>query len=94
MEHILQIGVSVDDDRIEKAVIESAQKELKKELRNAMFKERGWDTEFAYPVQEIVKSSLAEWKEEIINLAAAQVVETIKHSKAYREKVKEITNDV
>lgn len=94
MEHIIQIGVSIDDDRIEKAVIESAQMELKKELRNAMFDERGWNTELTRPVQEIVKSSLAEWKEEIINLAAAQVVETIKHSKAYREKVKEITNDV
>lgn len=91
MEHILQFGISIDDDKIEKAVIEAATREAKNELKRKMFADVGWDAKLSYTAERIVKESIAGWKDEIIELAAAQVAETIKRSKAYREKVKEIT---
>lgn len=94
MEHIIQIGVSIDDNRIEKAVIESAKTALTQELRANMFSNSRWDDKFSATTERIVKEALGEWKDEIIEEAAKIVADGIKRSKAYREKVKEITNDV
>lgn len=41
--------------------------------------------------EEIVQNCIKEWKPEIIEKAAELVADSIKRSKAYREKVKEIT---
>lgn len=89
MEHIVQIGVSVDDDRIEKAVVESATKAITKEMREHIFSYYGGG--LTGTAEEIVQNCINEWKPEIIEKAAEQVAESIKRSKAYREKVKEIT---
>ena len=43
MEHILQFGVSIDDDYIEKAVIKSATEACTKELREKIFYHGSWD---------------------------------------------------
>lgn len=89
MEHIVQIGVSVDDDRIEKAVVESATKAITKEMREHIFSYYG--SSLTGTAEEIVENCIKEWKPEIIEKAAELVAESMKRSKAYREKVKEIT---
>lgn len=89
MEHIVQIGVSVDDDRIEKAVVESATKAITKEMRERIFSYYG--SSLTGTAEEIVENCIKEWKPEIIEKAAELVAESMKRSKAYREKVKEIT---
>lgn len=92
MEHIIQIGVAVDDDRIEKAVIESATKAITKEMCEHIFSYYG--SSLTDTAEEIVRGCINEWKPEIIEKAAELVAESIKRSKAYKEKVKEITNAV
>ena len=89
MEHIVQIGVSVDDDRIEKAVVESATKAITKEIQEHIFSYYG--RSLTGTAEEIVQDCIKEWKPEIIEKAAEQIAESIKRSKAYKEKVKEIT---
>lgn len=89
MEHIVQIGVSVDDDRIEKAVVESATKAITKEMREHIFSYYG--SSLTGTAEDIVENCIKEWKPEIIEKAAELVAESMKRSKAYREKVKEIT---
>ena len=94
MEHILQFGVSIDDDYIEKAVIKSATEACTKELMEKIFYHGSWDRELTNTAERIVKESLNDWKPEIIEAAAKIVADSIKRSKAYKEKVKEITNAV
>ena len=89
MEHIVQIGVSVDDDRIEKAVVESATKAITKEMREHIFSYYGGG--LTGTAEEIVQNCINEWKPEIIEKAAELVAESMKRSKAYKEKLKEIT---
>lgn len=94
MEHIIQLGVSIDDDKIEKALIKSATSRLEQELRAEIFSRAGWDKEFSPTAERIIKETLETWKPEIIEKAAEMVADNIKRSKAYRDKVKEITNAV
>ena len=94
MEHIIQFGVSIDDDKIEKTVIKAASDHLKTEVREQIFSRSGWDKGFTPLVERIVRDVLTEWKPEILEKAAETVADSIKRSKAYKEKVKEITNAV
>lgn len=89
MEHVVQIGVCVDDERIEKAVVESATKAITKEMREHIFSYYG--SSLTGTAEDIVENCIKEWKPEIIEKAAELVADSIKRSKAYREKVKEIT---
>ena len=92
MEHIIQFGVSIDDDKIEKTVIKAASDHLKAEVREQIFSRSGCDKRFTPTVGRIVRDVLTEWKPEILEKAAENVADSIKRSKAYKEKVKEITN--
>lgn len=92
MEHIIQFGVSIDDDKIEKTVIQAASDHLKTEVREQIFSRSGWG--FTPTVERIVRDVLTEWKPEILEKAAENVADSIKRSKAYKEKVKEITDAV
>ena len=94
MEHIIQLGVSIDDDKIEKALIKSATEKLQQELREEIFSRSGWDKGFSPTAERIINKTLTDWKDEIISRAAEIVADSIKRSKAYREKVKEITDAV
>ena len=96
MEHIIQFGVSIDDDKIEKTVIKAASDHLKTEVREQIFSKSksGWDRGFTPLIERIVRDVLTEWKQEILEKAAENVADSIKRSKAYKEKVKEITNAV
>lgn len=94
MEHIIQIGVTVDDRRIEDEVIRSARNELVKDLKGNIYNGNSYNKGLSYEASEIIREVLDNWKPEIIQAAAEIVADSIKRSKAYREKVKEITNDV
>ena len=89
MEHIVQIGVCVDDESIEKAVVQSATRAITKEMKDHIFNPYG--SSLTYVAEEIVKDAIVQWKPEIIEKAAELVADSIKRSKAYREKVKEVT---
>jgi hypothetical protein len=94
MEHIIQFGVTIDDDaikkNIEKNAVDKLVEDIKKEVRNEIFVGPGWNRGLSYKVQEIIKEALAEYKDEIIKDATAELVDTMKRSKKYKEALAKI----
>lgn len=98
MEHIIQFGVTIDDDaikkNIEKNAVDKLVTDIKKEVRDEIFVGSGWNKGLSYKVQEIIKEALAEYKDEIIKEATAELVETMKRSKKYKEALAKIVEVV
>lgn len=95
MEHILQFGVTIDDDAIQKHVMQKASEQAVKDIRNVIFNFRyGSPDSLSSEVAEMVKSVIEESKDEIIRLAAHEVAETMKRSKKYKEIMKAIEETV
>lgn len=98
MEHIIQFGVTIDDDaikkNIEKNAVDKLVADIKKEVRDEIFVGSGWNKGLSYKVQEIIKDALAEYKDEIIKEATAELVETMKRSKKYKEALAKIVEVV
>lgn len=98
MEHIIQFGVTIDDDaikkNIEKNAVDKLVADIKKEVRDEIFTGSGWNKGLSYKVQEIIKEALAEYKDEIIKEATAELVETMKRSKKYKEALAKIVEVV
>ena len=96
MEHILQFGISIDDESIKRNVEDAAVKQLAQDLREQIFITNRWNGNINglnTLTEDIVKDVFAEHKDKIIRLAAEMVADSMKRSKAYKEKLKEITNE-
>jgi len=96
MEHILQFGISIDDEGIKSSVEDAAVKQLAQDLREQIFVTNRWNGNINglnTLTKDIVKDVFAEHKDEIIRMAAELVAESMKHSKAYKEKLKEIADE-
>lgn len=89
MEHIIQFGITIDDERIKNAVEESAVKEVAKDLKNAILTPGyyGRSDDLGEKTKEIVKEVVEGHKDEIVECAAQIVAESIKRSKKYKEVV-------
>lgn len=95
MEHIVQFGVTIDDDAIQKHVMQKASEQVAKDVRENLFYFRcGRPEGFKSEIADMVKSVLEESKDEIIRLAAQEVAETMKRSKKYKEIMKAIEETV
>lgn len=98
MEHIIQFGITIDDDaikkNIEKNAVDKLVTDIKKEVRDEIFVGSGWNRGLSYKVQEIIKEAMAEYKDEIIKEATAEIVETLKRSKKYKEALAKIVEVV
>lgn len=95
MEHIIQFGVTIDDDAIQKHVMKKASEQVVKDIRENLFYFRyGSPDGFKSEIADMVKSVLEESKDEIIRLAAYEVAETMKRSKKYKEIMKAIEETV
>ena len=95
MEHIVQFGVTIDDDAIQKHVMQNASQAITKDIRDVIFNFRyGRPDSLSSEVAEMVKSVLEESKDEIIRLAAHEVAETMKRSKKYKEIMRAIEETV
>ena len=96
MEHILQFGISIDDERIKSSVEDAAVKQLAQDLREQILVTNHWTGDISglnATTEEIVKNVFAEYKDEIIRMAAEMVADSMKRSKIYKEKLREITNE-
>ena len=95
MEHILQFGISIDDDAIRKQIEKSATQtlvtDLKKDVKGKMF--NGWG-DMTPRLENIVRDVLNDYKEEIIKQSVEQVVDSIKRSKKYREALVDVASQV
>ena len=95
MEHIIQFGVTIDDDAIKKNIEEKATKQIvgsiSQSLKDKLFNRYGG---FTYNSQEMFSKFLDKYKDEIIANATAQVVDSIKRSKKYKEALAKITEEM
>lgn len=89
MEHIIQFGIGIDDERIKNSIEDAAVKEVAKDLKNAILTPGyyGRSGDLGEKTQEIVKEVIEGYKDEIVERAAQIVAETIKRSKKYKEVV-------
>lgn len=96
MEHILQFGISIDDDMIKTKVEDAAIKSLANDIKKNIF-ELDWSGNirgFRSVLKEVVTDVMDGYKDKIIEEAAKSVAESIKRSKKYKEAVLKITEEV
>lgn len=96
MEHIIQFGVTIDDDAIKKHIEEKATKQVadsvSQAVKDKLFGHYG--SEFSYDAQEMFGELLEKYKDEIIANATAQVVDSIKRSKKYKEALAKVAEEM
>lgn len=96
MEHIIQFGVTIDDDAIKKHIEEKATKQIvdsvSQSIKDKLFRRYG--SEFSYDAQEMFGGLLDKYKDQIIANATAQVVDSIKRSKKYKEALAKVAEEM
>lgn len=100
MEHIIQFGITIDDDAIKRNIEEKAKnqiiKEVKEEIKKQLFVGSGWNMDLSYKVRELIKETVRECQDQIIEQATTELVDTMKRSKKYKEalaKIAEVANE-
>lgn len=86
MEHVVQIGVNVDDDAIQQAVINQASKQVAEKIEDTIFKRDYYKrvAGFSDAADNLMIEVVDKYKDEIIERAAIIVAETLKRSKKYK----------
>ena len=91
MEHILQIGVCVDDKAIEKGVMKSLSENLSKKIGKEVFNYYG-------NLSDVLKMIIKEWldkhKEELLDKTADALLEYLKRTKAVKEMVRDVKKEI
>ena len=103
MEHVIQIGVSVDDEAIQKQIMATAEKqiigEIKKDIEKGIISKRNRyygsppETELTERAEEIVKEWLNENSDKVIECAGKLIADKVYRSKAWKAKYGEVTAD-
>lgn len=99
MEHLVSFTVSLDDDHIEELVLKSAVKEITKELtkkvEKIIYKRDTWSgDDLSQDVCNTIRDFMEINREDIINRAAGKLAESLKRTKAVKEKVEEIVAQI
>ena len=86
MEHIIQIGIGIDDDAIVERATDYAAKQIAKDIEKETFRigYGGNHLGFSDHFEELVKDTINGYKEEIIQRATEMVVRSITKSKQYK----------
>lgn len=97
MEHIVNFGISFDDETLTKRIEENAYKDIISELKFGLenkIHEKLRKSYYSDPLMDIVKEQVNEVietkKEEIIERAVAQVADKIYRSKRVKEAIGEL----
>ena len=103
MEHVIQIGVSIDDEAIQKQIMDTAESkiigEIKKDIeKKILYKRSAYygckpETELTERAEEIVKEWLNENSDKVIECAGKLIAEKVYRSKAWKAKYGEVTAD-
>lgn len=91
MEHILQIGVCVDDKAIEEGAMKSLSENLSRKIEEAMFTEYG---SLSGVSKMITKEWLDEHKEELLDKTADALLEYLKRTKTVKEMVYDVKKEI
>ena len=90
MEHILQIGVCVDDRAIEEGAMKSLSENLSNKIMKEMFDYYG---NLSGVSKMITKEWLDEHKEELLDKTADALLEYLKRTKAVKEMVHDVKKE-
>lgn len=91
MEHILQIGVCVDDKAIEEGAMKSLSEKIGKKIEKEMFNYYG---NLSGVSKMIIKEWLDEHKEELLDKTADALLEYLKRTKAVKEIVSDAKKEI
>lgn len=100
MEHIVQFGISIDDDRIRKSVEEQALKSVSDELMAHVRQNlprkyySGNETDWAEFATNCGKEFLEEYRDEIIEGAVSKLAASIMRTKKFKEAYGEMEQEV
>ena len=103
MEHVIQIGVSIDDEAIQKQIMATAEKQIIGEIKNDIEKliiekhkpyySNKVEMNLTERAEEIVKEWLNENSDKVIGLAGKLIADKVYRSKAWKAKYGEVTAD-
>ena len=95
MEHILQFGISIDDEMIKRNVEEKATEMVANDLKKEIIKQNyyGNSMGLSSETERIIRDVMEQYKDEIIEGAVQRVAESIKRSKKYKEVLAKITEE-
>lgn len=103
MEHIVQFGISIDDDQIKKTIENNVRSQVVAEIKKDCMEQLiGNDNASAYQyyqkikdmVNDNIKSFLEENKETIIKEAVNQLAEKLSRTKAVKEALSKTIGDM
>ena len=87
MEHVIQLGINIDDEAIKKAVVADASRKISEELRQQIFSVgyggsvRGLSDYSEILVKDVMEAN----KEEIIKRTAELLADSLRRSKKFRD---------
>ena len=100
MEHIVQFAIGIDDDKIRERVVETAEKQIIKDIeqqvRNQLFEHRyyGQNADEKSPLNEyskrIIDKFLEKHKDEILEKTVVYLAEKLARSKRGREVINKV----
>ena len=103
MEHVIQIGVSVDDEAIQKQIMATAEKKIVGEIRHDIEKaiiekyRPYYSSKEEMSLTERAEGILREWldgnSDRIIECAGKLIAEKVYRSKAWKTKYSEVTEE-
>lgn len=101
MEHIVQISINVDDNRIKEICEQTAAKQIVDDVKLAAYGKNRWRNEFNEEPENLkplfaeeVHKVVDENKDKIIELAIKEVTKSIMKTKAVKEAVGDMLNEV
>lgn len=103
MEHVIQIGVHIDDEAIQERILSSAEKQILSEIKADIEKTiiekhnpyygKKVELSLSGRAEAIIKEWLDENAETVVNNAAKLISEKVYRSKAWKEKYGEVTEN-
>lgn len=98
-EHVVQIGFSFDEDKIIDSMCKSMEKKLSNEIeegvRKNFFKHNDyWNNDIPAMASQVMKDWLNDHKDEVIQETASMLVEKLWRTKAVKDMVKAVGEEV
>ena len=89
MQHIIQVGINVDDESVKRAVIEEVTKTMRTEVRKEIFNmsDYGYARGLNDKYEELVKKLFEDNKDEIIKRTAELLAESYSRSRKMQDGV-------
>ena len=98
-EHVVQVGFSFDEDKIIDSMCKSLEKKLSNEVedgvrKNFFKKDDYWGNDIPSMASQVMKAWLNNHKDEVIQETASMLVEKLYRTKAVKDMVKAVGEEV